>query len=88
MAFMSTLVTYGRGIGVVVNTGMNTEIGKIAHLMEETQEKETPLQVSLDDFSKKLALGIMVVCVVVFALSLYRGTTILDSLMLLLFQKL
>ncbi len=81
MVFSGSLVTYGRALVVVTATGMNTEIGKIAHLMEETQEKETPLQVSLDDFSKKLALGIMVVCVVVFALSLYRGTTILDSLM-------
>ena len=81
MVFSGSLVTYGRALVVITATGMNTEIGKIAHLMEETQEKETPLQVSLDDFSKKLAFGIMVVCVVVFALSLYRGTTILDSLM-------
>ncbi|WP_066890101.1 cation-translocating P-type ATPase [Clostridium nigeriense] len=81
MVFSGSLVTYGRALVVVTGTGMNTEIGKIANLMEETQEKQTPLQVSLDDFSKKLAFGILAVCVLVFGLSLYRGTTILDSLM-------
>ena len=81
MVFSGSLVTYGRALVVVTGTGMNTEIGKIAHLMEETQEKQTPLQVSLDDFSKKLAIGILVVCIVVFGISLYRGTPLLDSLM-------
>ncbi|WP_291647549.1 cation-translocating P-type ATPase [Clostridium sp.] len=81
MVFSGSLVTYGRALVVVTGTGMNTEIGKIAHLMEETQEKQTPLQVSLDDFSKKLAIGILVVCALVFGLSLYRGTPMLDSLM-------
>lgn len=81
MVFSGSLVTYGRALVVVTATGMNTEIGKIAHLMEETQEKQTPLQASLDDFSKKLAIGILVICVLVFGLSLYRGTPMLDSLM-------
>ncbi|SFC42603.1 cation-translocating P-type ATPase [Clostridium uliginosum] len=81
MVFSSSLVTYGRATILVTNTGMNTELGKIATLMEETQEKKTPLQVSLDDFSKKLAIGIMFICAIVFALSLYRGNNILDSLM-------
>lgn len=81
MVFSGSLVTYGRALVVVTGTGMNTEIGKIANLMEETQEKQTPLQVSLDDFSKKLAIGIFIVCILVFALSLYRGTNLLDSLM-------
>ena len=57
---------------------MNTEIGKIANLMEETQ-KSTPLQVSLDDFSKKLAIGILGVCVIVFFLS--RTNSPLDQFM-------
>ena len=52
MVFSGSLVTYGRALVVITSTGMNTEIGKIANLMEETQEKATPLQVSLDDFSK------------------------------------
>lgn len=81
MVFSGSLVTYGRALVVVTATGMNTEIGKIAHLMKETQEKQTPLQASLDDFSKKLAIGILIICVLVFGLSLYRGTPMLDSLM-------
>ncbi|ATD56024.1 cation-translocating P-type ATPase [Clostridium chauvoei] len=81
MVFSGSLVTYGRALVVVTNTGMNTEIGKIANLMEQTQEKKTPLQVNLDDFSKKLAFAILAVCILVFGLSLYRGTPMLDSLM-------
>ena len=81
MVFSGSLVTYGRALVVVTGTGMNTEIGKIANLMEETQEKQTPLQVSLDDFSRKLAIGIFIVSILVFGLSLYRGTALLDSLM-------
>ncbi|MGG7142111.1 cation-translocating P-type ATPase [Clostridium nigeriense] len=81
MVFSGSLVTYGRALVVVTATGMDTEIGKIAHLMEETQEKQTPLQASLDDFSKKLAIGILIVCIVVFGISLYRETPLLDSLM-------
>jgi Ca2+-transporting ATPase len=81
MVFSSSLVTYGRATVLVTNTGMNTELGKIATLMEETKEKSTPLQISLDEFSKKLAIGIMGICVIVFALSMYRNTPLLDSLM-------
>ncbi|SFU65113.1 Ca2+-transporting ATPase [Clostridium sp. DSM 8431] len=81
MVFSSSLVTYGRGLILVTSTGMNTELGKIASLMSETKEKKTPLQKTLDDFSKKLAVMILVICVIVFALSVYRKTPILDSLM-------
>ncbi|EDT74926.1 cation-translocating P-type ATPase [Clostridium butyricum] len=81
MVFSSSLVTYGRATVLVTKTGMNTELGKIASLMEETQEKATPLQVSLDEFSKKLAIGIIGICALVFFLSMYRGTPLLDSLM-------
>ena len=81
MVFSGSLVTYGRALVIVTNTGMKTEIGKIATLMEETQEKKTPLQVSLDDFSKKLAFIILAICIVVFGLSVYRQMPILDSLM-------
>ena len=81
MVFSSSLVTYGRATILVTNTGMNTELGKIATLMEKTEEKSTPLQVSLDEFSKKLAIGIIGICVIVFGLSMYRGTDLLDSLM-------
>lgn len=81
MVFSGSLVTYGRALVVVTNTGMKTEIGKIATLMEETQEKKTPLQVSLDDFSKKLAIIILVICTIVFGLFLYRKMPVIDSLM-------
>lgn len=81
MVFSGSLVTYGRAMAVVTGTGMDTEIGKIAGLMNATQEKKTPLQVSLDQFSSRLAVIIMIICAMVFALSIYRGMPILDSLM-------
>ena len=81
MVFSGSLVTYGRALVVVTSTGMKTEIGKIATLMEETQEKKTPLQVSLDDFSKKLAIIILVICTIIFGVSLYRKMPVLESLM-------
>lgn len=81
MVFSGSLVTYGRANVVVTGTGMQTEIGKIAHLMNETGEKKTPLQISLDEFSKKLAMIILAICALIFALSLYRNMPILDSLM-------
>ncbi|BBF42771.1 probable cation-transporting ATPase [Lachnospiraceae bacterium KM106-2] len=81
MVYTSSLVTYGRATIAVTNTGMNTEIGKIAVLMNETKDKKTPLQISLDKFSKKLAVVIVVICLIVFALSIYRRMPLLDSLM-------
>ena len=81
MVYSSSLVTYGRALVVVTETGMDTEIGKIASLMNATKEKKTPLQVSLDQFSSKLAIVIMIICALVFALSLYRHMPVLDSLM-------
>ena len=81
MVFSGSLVTYGRASVVVTATGMQTEIGKIATLMNQTQQKKTPLQESMDNFSQKLAIAIMVICVVVFGLSIYRDMGILDSLM-------
>lgn len=81
MVYSSSLVTYGRATVVVTGTGMDTEIGKIAKLMNDTKEKKTPLQVSLDQFSSKLAMVILVICALVFALSLYRNMPLLDSLM-------
>lgn len=71
-AFMSTLVTYGRGIGVVVETGMNTEVGKIAGIIE-TGEPPTPLEIRLDELGKtlgKLAIGI---CLFIFLVALFQG---------------
>ncbi len=81
MVFSGSLVTAGRGVMVVTATGMETEIGKIASLMNATGEKKTPLQVSLDEFSGRLAAVIMLICALVFGLSLYRKMPVLDSLM-------
>jgi Ca2+-transporting ATPase len=81
MVFSSSLVTYGRAVVAVTSTGMNTEIGKIATLMNATTERKTPLQVSLDRFSQKLSMIILIICVVIFGISLYREMPILDSLM-------
>ena len=82
MVFSGSLVTYGRATVLVTATGMDTELGKIAALMNETKQRKTPLQQSLDSFSAKLATVILVICAVVFALSIFRtGMGILDSLM-------
>ncbi len=81
MVYSGSLVTYGRATVAVTGTGMNTEIGKIASLMNATKEKRTPLQISLDQFSSRLAMVIMIISAIVFALSLYREMPILDSLM-------
>ena len=82
MVFSGSLVTYGRATVLITGTGMNTELGKIAALMNQTQQRKTPLQQSLDSFSAKLAIVIMAICAVVFALSVFRtGMGVLDSLM-------
>ena len=81
MVFSGSLVTYGRAVFVVTGTGMDTELGKVAALMNQTQQRKTPLQQSLDNFSKKLAIIIMVICALVFGLSLYHQKPILDALM-------
>ncbi len=81
MVFSGSLVTYGRANILVTGTGMNTEMGKIANLMNDTKNKKTPLQVSLDDFGKKLAVIVMVISAVVFGLRLWQGEPLLDSLM-------
>ncbi|PTM10813.1 MAG: ATPase [Bacteroidetes bacterium] len=80
MAYKSTLVTYGRGSGVVVATGMNTEIGRIAQLLQE-DEVLTPLQVRLAEFSKKLSFAILSICAVIYATGLLRGEDPLRMLM-------
>ncbi|WP_416326042.1 cation-translocating P-type ATPase [[Eubacterium] hominis] len=81
MVFSSGLVTYGRAVCVVTGIGMDTEIGKIATLMNQTKERKTPLQLTLDDFSKKLSIGIIAICILVFGLNVWQGDAILDALM-------
>ncbi|WP_297404774.1 cation-translocating P-type ATPase [uncultured Cetobacterium sp.] len=81
MVFSGSLVTYGRGVILITAIGMKTELGKIASLLDSTEEGMTPLQKSLEVFGKKLSLGIIILCIVVFLMSVWRGMNILDSLM-------
>lgn len=81
MVFSGSLVTYGRGTALVTAAGMETEIGKIAKLMNHTKEKRTPLQVSLDRFSRKLAYFILAVSALVLVIEVWQGEKILDALL-------
>lgn len=85
MVFSGSLVTYGRAMVLVTETAMDTEIGKIAALMNASKEKKTPLQQSLDKFSGKLAIIIMIISVLVFVLTMWqsgwKGEAIIGSLM-------
>lgn len=73
MAFSSTNVTYGRAVGVVTSTGMNTEVGKIAHMLANTEEGKTPLQENQDALGKWLTIMILVIAVVIFVVGMLRG---------------
>lgn len=81
MVFTGSFVTNGRGTVIVTAIGMNTEIGKIAILLNTAKEKKTPLQVSLDHFGEKLALGITMLCLVIFTIDLFRGRELAESFM-------
>ena len=81
MVYSGSLVTYGRAKVLITATGMHTELGKIAGLMNAAKERKTPLQESLDAFSGKLAMLIMIICGLVFVLCLYRDMEVLDSMM-------
>ncbi len=80
MAFKSTVVTYGRGSGLVVATGMQTQIGHIAQMLQE-KESLTPLQRRLADFGKKLSLGVVGICVILFVTGLLRGEEPLNMML-------
>lgn len=82
MVFSGSLVTYGRATAVVTATGMQTELGHIASLLDNTRQRKPPLQENLNKFSEKLAIAIIAICGVVFLLSYFRsGMGLLDSLM-------
>jgi P-type Ca2+ transporter type 2C len=81
MVFSGSFVTYGRGVVLVTDIGMKTEIGKIANLLETAQEKKTPLQEALDKFGRKLAFVILAISAFIFALDIFRGREIIDSFM-------
>ncbi|MDN5351399.1 MAG: P-type Ca2+ transporter type [Clostridiales bacterium] len=78
MAFMSTLVTYGRGEGIVVTTGMNTEMGKIAKLLDAETNEMTPLQKRLEELGKTLGIIAIVICFLVFGIGLFQGRPLFD----------
>ena len=86
MVYSGSFVTYGRGSFIVTAVGMDTEVGKIASLIQNAGERKTPLQITLDNFGKKLSIGILIICAVVFGLSMWRADVInfdsvMDSLM-------
>ncbi|MDY2959588.1 MAG: cation-translocating P-type ATPase [Hornefia sp.] len=81
MVFSGSLVTYGRATVVTTGVGSHTELGRIAGLMNDTKERKTPLQTAMDSFSKKLSIGIILICIVVFGLSLGRSMNVMDALL-------
>jgi Ca2+-transporting ATPase len=81
MAYMSTIVTYGRGKGVVVGTGANTEIGKIATMIQSFEDEATPLQKKLNQLGKVLGIATILICIVVFADGLIQGRDPLEMFM-------
>ncbi|QLY81739.1 cation-translocating P-type ATPase [Clostridium intestinale] len=78
MAFMSTLATYGRGIGVVVGTSMDTQIGKIAKMIDEAEEDSTPLQKRLAQLGKTLGFAAIFICGLIFVIALFQGRDMLE----------
>lgn len=91
MVFSSSLVVYGRGTFIVTGTAEKTEVGKIANMLSQAEQKETPLQRKLNDFSKKLGIGILILCILIFAVQAARiwfgggeadtATALIDALM-------
>ena len=81
MLFSSSLVTYGRGKGIVVETGMTTEVGKIAGMINQAEDQTTPLQNKLNKLGKTLGIAAIVICIVIFAVGLLQGKAVIDMFM-------
>ena len=82
LGFMNSNVTSGRAVGVVIGTGMNTEVGKIAHMLNTTEETTTPLQENLKSLGKMLTVLILVIAVIVFGVGMWRGQESLINMLL------
>lgn len=74
MAFMGTVVVYGKGLGVITKTGMSTEFGKIAHSLTEFKNEKTPMKKKLAKLGKQLIVAVLIICVIVFISSFIQGT--------------
>ena len=81
MLFSSSLVTYGRGKGIVVETGMTTEVGKIAGMINSTEKQETPLQQKLNKLGKTLGIAAIIICVIIFVIGLLQGKEAINMFM-------
>jgi len=81
MLFSSSLITYGRGKAIVVETGMNTEVGKIAGMLNETEKQETPLQIRLNKLGKTLGIAALAICAVIFVIGLLQKKDAIDMFM-------
>ena len=81
MLFSSSLITYGRGKAIVVKTGMNTEVGKIADMINQTEDQETPLQKKLNSLGKTLGMAALTICAVIFVIGLLQGKEIINMFM-------
>ena len=78
MLFASSLITYGRGKAIVVETGMNTEVGKIANIINSAEEGETPLQIKLNKLGKTLGIVALIICFVIFGIGLLYGKDVIE----------
>ncbi len=81
MLFSSSLITYGRGKAIVVETGMNTEVGKIAGILNNTEKQETPLQRRLNSLGKTLGIAALAICAFIFVLGLLQGKDVISMFM-------
>ena len=81
MLFSSSLITYGRGKGIVVATGMQTEVGKIAGIINQTENSQTPFQLKLNQLGKTLGIAALVICIIIFFVGLLYGKEPIHMLM-------
>ena len=80
-AFMSTVVTYGRGKGIVTSTGMHTQMGNIAQMLTSTEDEATPLQKKLDSLGKLLGIICLAIVALIFVMGLMRGEDLFEIFM-------